>query len=150
MLARAFLMALALHQFDTDAVGRCDITQQSPPDAFLQRHGKAHPFGVQLVAERAQVAMIDEAEVISTPCIVTGVIGVLLHQAGGRGGLAGTLAANDNGLAANFEENLRGTARDRVGNDIGTKHLHVPVGRVLRALADDVDVIKFECWIAHC
>ena len=29
MLARAFLMALALHQFDTDAVGRCDITQQS-------------------------------------------------------------------------------------------------------------------------
>jgi hypothetical protein len=56
MLARAFLMALALHQFDTDAVGRCDITPQSPPDAFLQRHGKAHPFGAQLVAERAQVA----------------------------------------------------------------------------------------------
>lgn len=42
-----------------------------------------------------------------------------------------------------------GGARDRVGNDIGTQHLHVPVRRVLRTLADDVDVIELECGIAH-
>src|SRR6266571_9038555 len=141
--------ASALYQFDTDAVGCCDITQQSPPDPFLQCHGKAHPFGAQLVAEGAQVAVIEEAEVIGTPCIVAGVIGVRLNLSGSRGGLAGTLAPNDKGLATNLEEDLGGTACDRVGNDIGTKHLHVPVGRVLRALTNDMDVIKFECWIAH-
>src|SRR5438046_901953 len=50
--------AAALHQFDTDTVGRGDITQPSPPDPFLECHGKAHPFGAQLVAEGAQVAVI--------------------------------------------------------------------------------------------
>ncbi len=101
------LRALALHQFDTNAVGRRDITQLSPPDAFLQRHGKAHPFGAQLVAEGAQVAAIDEAEVIGAPFIVAGVIGVRLNRLGGRRRLAGTLAANDKGLATNLDENLR-------------------------------------------
>jgi hypothetical protein len=59
------------------------------------------------------------------------------------------LAPNDQGLATKIEEDLRGTARDRVGYDIRTKHLDVPVGRFLRVLADDVDVIKDEGWIAH-
>jgi hypothetical protein len=80
---------------------------------------------------------------------VAGVIGVRLNLAGSRGGLAGTLAPNDKGLATNLEEDLGGTACDRVGNDIGAKHLHIPVGRVLRALTNDVDVIKCECWITH-
>src|SRR5215216_5803847 len=93
--------------------------------------------------------MIDEAEVIGPPGIVAGVIGVRLNLSGSRGGLAGTLAPNDKGLATNLEEDLGGTTCDCVGNDIGTEHLYIPVGRVLRALTNDVDVIKFECWIAH-
>ena len=94
--------------------------------------------------------MIDEAEVIGTPCIVAREIGMRLYRTGGRRGFAGTLAANDQGLATNRDEDLWGAVRHRVGNDIGTKHLHVPMSQVLWALAHDVDVIKFECWIAHC
>src|SRR5262245_1901835 len=145
LLARA----ATLHQFDTDAVGCSDITQQAPPDPFLQCHGKAHPFGVQLVAEGAQVAVIDEAEVVSPPSIVAGVIGVRLNLSGSRRILAGALAPNDQGLAPKLKEDLGGTTGDRVGHDVGTKHLHVPVGRVLRALANDVDMIKCEGGIAH-
>src|SRR5262245_25941501 len=85
----------ALHQFDADAVRGCDITQQATPNYFLQGHGKAHPFGAQFVTEGAQVAVIAEAEVISPPSIVAGVIGVRLDLAGSRGGLAGPLAPDD-------------------------------------------------------
>ena len=41
---RAVSMASALHQFDTDTVGRCDITQQSPPDDFFNATGKRTPL----------------------------------------------------------------------------------------------------------
>ena len=37
-----------------------------------------------------------------------------------------------------------GAARCRVGADRGAQHLHVPVGRCVRIIADDVDVIEFE------
>jgi hypothetical protein len=94
----------ALHQFDTDAVGCCDITQQSPPDPFLQGHGKAHHFRAQLVAEGAQVTVVEEAEVIGPPGIVAGVISVRLYFSGSRGSLAGPLAPNDQGLATKLEE----------------------------------------------
>src|SRR5882724_5314343 len=118
----------ALYQFDTDAVGCGDIAQPSPPDAFLQGHGKTHPLSVQLVAEGAQVTVVAEAEVIGPPGIVAGVISVRLYCSGSRGSLTGPLAPNDQGLATKLEEDLGGTACNRVGHDICTKHLHVPVG----------------------
>jgi hypothetical protein len=94
----------ALHQFDTDAVGCGDITQPSPPDLFLQGHGNAHPLSAQLVAEGAPVPVVEEAEGISPPGIVAGVISVRLSCSGSRGSLAGPLAPNDQGLATKLEE----------------------------------------------
>ena len=101
--------ASALHQFDTDAVGRGDITQQSPP-TLPSGPRESAPLGAQLVAEGPQVAVIEEAEVIGPPGIVAGVIDVRLYLAGRRGGLAGPLALNDQGLATKLEEDLGGTA----------------------------------------
>ena len=69
---------------------------------------------------------------IGPPGIVAGEIGIRLYRTGGCGGFAGTVAANDQGLATQLEENLGGAVRHLVGDDIGAKHLHVPVGRVLR------------------
>ena len=59
---------------------------------------------MQLVAEGAQVAVIEEAKVISPPGIVAGVIGIGLNRAGRRGGLAGPLPPNDQGLAPKLKE----------------------------------------------
>ena len=94
----------ALHQFDPDAVGCCDITQQSPPDPFLQGHGNAHPLRAQLVAEGAPVIVVEEAEGIGPPGMVAGVISVRLSCSGSRGSLAGPLTPNDQGLATQLEE----------------------------------------------
>ena len=66
--------------------------------------------------------MIDEAEVIGPPGIVAGVIGVRLNLAGSRGGLAGTLAPNDKGLATNLEEDL-GAPRATVSATISAPNI---------------------------
>ena len=93
--------------------------------------------------------MVKEAKVISPPGIVAGEIGKRSDRTGRCGGFAGPVAANNQGLPPQLEENLRRAVRHLVGDDLGAKHLHVPVGRVVRVLADDVDVIEGECGIAH-
>ena len=74
------------------------------------------------------------------PSIVALEISIRLYRTGRRGSFAGTWATNDQGLATKRDAYLWGAVRHRVGNDLGAKHLHVPVSRVLRPLADDVGV----------
>jgi hypothetical protein len=59
------------------------------------------------------------------------------------------VATNDQGLTAQLQKNLRRAVGDRIGDDLSAKHLDVPGGRRVRSLADDVDVIKSKCGIAH-
>jgi hypothetical protein len=120
-----------------------------PTVALLECHGKLHALGTQLIVEGTQIAVIQKTEMICPPGVVAGKARKWLDRTCGHGGFALPVAANDQGLAAQLKENLRRAIGDRVGDDLGAKHLDVPVGRLMRGLADDVDVIKGECGIAH-
>src|SRR5262245_28914651 len=104
---------------------------------------------MQLVVEGAQVAVIQEAEMIRPPGVVAGKACKWLDRPGRYGGFALPVAANDQGLTPQLKENLRRAIGDRVGDDLGAKHLDVPLGRLVRGLTNDVDVIKSKCGIAH-
>lgn len=86
---------------------------------------------------------------VGPPPVMAGKVGVLLNRRSGDWGFARPSAANNDRHATEIDEDLRGTTRYRVGGDRGTEHLHVPIGRRFWVLADDVDVIEFERWIAH-
>jgi hypothetical protein len=80
---------------------------------------------------------------------VTGKVGVLPNRPGGDRGFTGPSAADQDRRAAELDEDLRGTARYRVGGNRGPEHLDVPSGRRVRIIANDVDVIECERGIAH-
>src|SRR5437016_1306373 len=56
--------ALALHQFDADAIGRRDVAQQAAAHASLQLDREAHAFGAELVAECREIALVHETEMV--------------------------------------------------------------------------------------
>src|SRR5712691_2819755 len=143
------IRTLALHQFDADAIRRRDIAQQAAAHAFLQFDRKTHAFRAQLIAERLEIALVQKAEMVGAPRIMAGKIRVLPDRPGSDRGFARPLSADQDRHAAEFDKDLRGAAGDRVGDDRGTEHLDVPICRRMRIPADDVDVIEFECRIAH-
>jgi hypothetical protein len=80
---------------------------------------------------------------------VTGEVAKWTNGSGGSGVLARPLSADQDRHAAQIDEDLRRPARHRVGGDRRAKHLNIPVGRCFRVFADYVNVIEFECRIAH-
>src|SRR4030095_9558567 len=83
------------------------------------------------------------------PGVVAGKARKWLDRMCRHGGFALPVAANDQSLAAPRKEKLPRAISNLVGNNLGAKHLDVPVGRLVRGVADDVDVIKGECGITH-
>jgi len=59
------------------------------------------------------------------------------------------LAADQDRHAAQIDEDRRRPSCCRIRRDRRAKHLDIPVGRSFRVIADDVNVIEFECRIAH-
>ena len=53
-----------------------------PPVPLLQLHGKLHAFGLEVVVEGVQGAVIQEAKVVRTPGIMAGELGKRLTAAG--------------------------------------------------------------------
>jgi hypothetical protein len=149
MLLIDLLPFSTLHDFDADPVGRRDIAQETPADALLQLDRKANALGAQLGTERSEVALIQKAEMIRAPPIVAGEIGVWPDRPSRRGTLARALAADQDRHAAQLDKDLRRAARDGIAGNPRTEHLDIPSRRGMRVLADDVDVIEFECRIAH-
>src|SRR5260370_38869697 len=86
---------------------------------------------------------------IGAPRIMAGKIRVLPDGPGAGRGFARPLAADQDRHAAELDEDLRGAAGDRVGDNRGTEHLDVPIGRSMRILADELDVIEFDCSSVH-
>src|SRR5438067_3365979 len=65
-----------LHDFDADPVGRGDIAQETPADAFLQFDREVDALRAQSGAEGGEIAVIQKAEMVGTPFIMAGIIGV--------------------------------------------------------------------------
>src|SRR5689334_5159458 len=65
-----------LHDFDADAVGRRDIAQETAADALLQLDRKADALPAQLGTEGGEITLIQKAEMVSAPGVVTREIGV--------------------------------------------------------------------------
>jgi hypothetical protein len=103
------LQSIRLYELNANAVGCRDVTQQVPSVAWLQCHRKLHAFRTQLVVEGTQVAVVQEAKVIGPPGVVAGEMGKRLDRTGWHGGFAGPVAANDQGLTPQLEENVRRT-----------------------------------------
>src|SRR5437764_11484769 len=77
-----------LHDFDADPVGRDDIAQETPADAFLQFDREVDALRAQSGAEGGEIAVIQKAEMVGTPIIMAGIIGVGPDRAGRRRVLA--------------------------------------------------------------
>ena len=60
-----------------------------------------------------------------------------------------SLSADQDRHAAQIREDLRRSARHRLGGDRRAKHLNIPVGRCFWVFADYGNVIEFECRIAY-
>src|SRR5687768_17236779 len=86
---------------------------------------------------------------IGSPSVVAGEIGIGPDRLVGCRILPRTAATDQDGDAAELDEDLRGTAGDGVGGNGRAEHLDIPGGRCLGVFADDVDVIEFEGGIAH-
>src|SRR5437868_15478363 len=114
MLLIDLLPFSTLHDFDADPVGRRDIAQETPADALLQFDWKLDALGAQLGTERREVALIQKAEMIRAPPVVTGKIGVWPDRPPRRGILARALAADQDRHAAELDKDLRRAARDGV------------------------------------
>ena len=79
----------ALHQFDADTVWRGDVTQAAPVDAGFQLDRETDAFAAQLGAKCLEITLVEEAEMIGPPCVMTGKIFKWPNASGGGGVLAG-------------------------------------------------------------
>src|SRR5437764_7581315 len=61
---------LALHQFDTDAVGGRDVAEQATADALLQLDREVDALGAQFGAEGGEVAAVHKAEMVGAERVV--------------------------------------------------------------------------------
>src|ERR1051326_208995 len=138
-----------LHDFNADAVGRRDIAQETPADALFQLDRKTDALRAQLGTKGGEIALIQKAEMIGAPGIVTGEIGVGPDRPRGRRILARALAADQDRHAAQFDKDLRRAARDGIAGYRRAEHLDIPSRGGMRVFADDVDMIEFERRIAH-
>src|SRR6266481_1579120 len=139
----------ALHQLDADAIGCSDVAQEAAVYAVLQLDGKSHTLRPKLGAKGREIAPIEETEMVGSPCVMAGEVGIGPDRSGGRRGFTGSPAADQDRHAAEIDEDLRGAAGDRVGGDCGAEHLDIPLGGCSRVFADDVHMIEFERRIAH-
>src|SRR5437764_9583423 len=149
MLLIDLLPFSTLHDFDADPVGRRDIAQEIPADALLQFDWKMDALRAQLGTKRSEVALGQKTEMIRAPPVVAGKIGVGPDRPCRRGILARALAADQDRHAAQLDKDLRRAARDSIAGNRRAEHLDIPSRRGMRVLADYVDVIEFECRIAH-
>ena len=97
----------ALHQFDADTVWRGDVTQAAPVDAGFQLDRETDAFAAQLGAKCLEITLVEEAEMIGPPCVVTGKICKWPNGSGGSGVLARPLAADQDRRAAQIDEDRR-------------------------------------------
>src|SRR6516165_7461577 len=100
-------LASALHQFNADTVWRGDVTQAAPVDACFQLDRETDAFAAQLGAKCLEIALVEEAEMIGSPCVVTGKICEWPNGSGGSGVLARPLAADQDRHATQIDEDLR-------------------------------------------
>ena len=82
-------LASALHQFNADTVWRGDVTQAAPVDACFQLDRETDAFAGQLGTKCLEIALVEEAEMIGPPCVMTGKIFKWPNASGGGGVLAG-------------------------------------------------------------
>src|SRR6516225_6177670 len=97
----------ALHQFDADTVWRGDVTQAAPVDAGFQLDRETDAFAAQLGAKCLEITLVEEAEMIGPPRVVTGKICKWPNGSGGSGVLARPLAADQDRHATQIDEDLR-------------------------------------------
>jgi len=119
----------ALHQFDADTVWRGDVTQAAAVDADFQLDHEADAFAAQLGAKSLEIALVEEAEMIGPPCVVTGKICKWPNGSRRSGVLARPLAADQDCHATQIDEDLPRPARCRIRRDRRAKHLDIPIGR---------------------
>src|ERR1051326_9163757 len=136
-----------LHDFDADAVGRRDIAQETATDALFQLDRKTDALQAQLGTKGGEIALIQKAEMVSAPGVVTREIGVGPDRPRGRRILARALAADQDRHAAQFDKDLRRAARDGVAGDRRAEHLDIPSRGGMRVFADDVDVIDLNAGL---
>ena len=68
---RVSIMAFsALHQFDTDAIRRGNVTKRAAIHALFQLDRKNNAFRAELIAECPQVTTVQKSEMIRSPFIV--------------------------------------------------------------------------------
>jgi hypothetical protein len=106
-----------LHEFDADTVRRGNVAQQAAAYAFLQLDRKAYAFLAQVGAEGRQVALVQETEMIGSPGVVAGEIGIGPNRLVGGRILPRAAATDQDRDAAELDEDLRGTAGDGVGGN---------------------------------
>ena len=100
-------LASALHQFNADTVWRGDVTQAAPVDAGFQLDRETDAFAAQLGAKCLEITLVEEAEMIGPPGVVTGKICKWPNGSGGSGVLARPLAADQDRRAAQIDEDRR-------------------------------------------
>src|SRR6202011_2486764 len=75
----------ALHQFNAHAVRRGDVAQKAGVHPSFQLDREAHPLAAQLGAERFEIALVQEAEMVGAPGIMAGKVGIFANGPGGSG-----------------------------------------------------------------
>ena len=126
---------------------RRSITSCRLHPSQLDREG--HALDAQLGAERFEIALVQEAEMVGAPRVMAGKVRVWPDGPGGDRGLTQPPAPNQDRHPAEIDEDRGGATGYRVGRDRRPEHLHVPIGRGSWVFADDVDVVELERGIAH-
>ena len=76
----------ALHQLDADAIGCSDVAQEAAVYAVLQLDGKSHTLRPKLGAKGREIALIEETEMVGSPCVMAGEVGIGPDRSGGLAG----------------------------------------------------------------